>query len=441
MFLPPSGPDPIPAGGAALKIAALYTLLGGAWIVTSDRLLGVFVPDPGLQSRLQTYKGWFYVLITALLLFLVIRRDLVKIQRSEHRLRGIKEFMPDALLLIGPSGVVIDANRAARELLGMEGAEILTSVSELSQRLEFRTLEGQPFSAIELYGLWGLDGVCTAGREARLRRSDGRELYVSFRAASIGDGEGQRLIIAILRDVTELRQLAGLRDEFLSAAAHELKTPITTIKVYAQLLDRWAPGGHEPREGNAFKIINQQCDRINRRVQDLLEVSRFQLGRSELRSAPFELVPLAREVIERMRTGSRRDQLRLEGEEQVRVEADRDRIEQVLANLIDNALRFSPSGSLIRVRIDRAPHEAIVSVEDRGVGIPPERQSRIFERYAHAHAGTPYDVGGMGIGLFLSRELVTRLGGRMWFRSTPGQGSTFYFSLPVAEGSAHDARG
>jgi signal transduction histidine kinase len=111
---------------------------------------------------------------------------------------------------------------------------------------------------------------------------------------------------------------------------------------------------------------------------------------------------------------------------------DRDRIARVVHSLLDNAVRFSPRGGAIEVRVERGELEARVSVADHGLGIPLDRQARIFERYYRAHAGTPEDYGGLGLSLDLSREIVTRHGGRIWFESTPGEGSTFHFSLPAA---------
>ena len=113
--------------------------------------------------------------------------------------------------------------------------------------------------------------------------------------------------------------------------------------------------------------------------------------------------------------------------------ADRERLARVITSLVDNAVRFSPHGGPVSAQVDAREGEAIFSVEDHGLGIPAERQARIFERYYRAHAGTAQDYGGLGLGLDISREIVARHGGQMWFESTPGNGSTFHFSLPLAE--------
>ncbi|MFY0524209.1 sensor histidine kinase [Archangium gephyra] len=252
--------------------------------------------------------------------------------------------------------------------------------------------------------------------------------------------------MVVLRDLTALKRLERMRDEFISTAAHELRTPITTIKGYAQLLDRWTPGGHDPREGKAFRILNRQSDRLTQLVQELLEVSRLQLGRLALRRQRFELGELVADVLERMQGVSSRHRLVLHQEGRVFVDADRERIDQVLVNLFDNAIKYSPEGGDIEVRVSARDGSGVVSIRDPGMGIPKERQGQLFERFYRAHAGLETDRGGMGIGLHLSEQIVQRHGGRIWFESEAGRGSTFSFSLEMApqatqvQGQEHEAR-
>jgi two-component system, OmpR family, phosphate regulon sensor histidine kinase PhoR len=239
--------------------------------------------------------------------------------------------------------------------------------------------------------------------------------------------------VVVVRDVTELKRLERMRDEFLSTAAHELRTPITTIKGYAQLLDRWMPGGHEPREGKAFQILNRQSDRLTQLVQELLEVSRLQLGRLALRRQRFELGTLVKDVLDRMRGVSSEHPFVFHQDGAVFVDADPDRIEQVLVNLFDNAIKYSPGGGDIGVSVTVRDAMAVVSVRDHGMGIPRERQGQLFERFYRAHEGLASDRGGMGVGLHLSEQIVQKHGGRIWFESEEGRGSTFSFSLALAQ--------
>jgi two-component system phosphate regulon sensor histidine kinase PhoR len=226
--------------------------------------------------------------------------------------------------------------------------------------------------------------------------------------------------------VSAARRLDEMREEFLATAAHEFKTPLAVVKAYAQLMAR-----REPKERAALAVIERQVNRLARLVQHLLDSSRLRLEAGTGRTEPFDLAALAREVVDLMCPAVPTHQLELEAPGPVPVVADRDRIEGVITCLVDNAVRFSPSGGPVRIRVRVEGGEARVDVADEGVGIPLERQAQIFERYYRAHAGTPHDYGGLGLGLEMSRELVERHGGRMWFESAPGAGSTFHFGLPL----------
>jgi signal transduction histidine kinase len=188
-------------------------------------------------------------------------------------------------------------------------------------------------------------------------------------------------------------------------------------------------------------VLGRQSDRLARLVQDLLEVSRLEVDSLALRRQPIDLVALVADVMERMTGMADGHRLALTAAEPALVVGDADRIEQVLVNLLSNAIKFSPGGGEIEARVVIVGAEAVVSVRDEGVGIPAERQGQIFERFYRAHADTEHDYGGMGIGLYYSRELIARHGGRMWFESERGRGATFSFSLPLSQGGRDGARG
>lgn len=228
----------------------------------------------------------------------------------------------------------------------------------------------------------------------------------------------------------ESQQAIRVRNDFLSVAAHELKTPTTAIKAYAQLLRRRMSTGREPGEVEALETINQQADHLARLVQQLLDLSRLEYGRLELHSTEVDLVQIVENVLKRTELVTPDRRLQLESKGPVVVTADPDRIEQVIGNLLDNAIKFSPAGGTIRTSIDAAGDGAVVSVQDWGMGVPEGRQSRVFERYYRAHEEKAYE--GLGIGLHVAREIIAQHGGEMWFESREGEGSTFYFSLPLA---------
>jgi len=410
------------------RIVAIYAVLGIAWIAFSDRALELLVADPGVRDAVQTVKGIIFVAVTSGVLYLLIRRRERGLRAFGAEVRATVDSMADAVLLVDDASRVVEANRAALQLLGAKTKEeVLGPLAEWGRRWQLRAPDGEPVPLERFASVRVLAGEANARYDAILRRSDGRDVFVSVSAAPVARERGRPLAVTVLRDVSPERRLDEAREEFLAAAAHEFKTPLAVIKAYAQLMAK-----REPAEARALAVIQRQVDRLSRLVQHLLDTSRLRLDAGGGRRDRFDLTALAGEVVETMRAASPRHDLRLAAEGPATVLADRDRIARVITCLVENAVRFSPAGGEVETILEIGNGEAAVSVRDHGLGIPPERQARVFERYYRAHAGTPEDPGGMGLGLDVSREIVQRHGGRMWFESAPGQGSTFHFALPLS---------
>jgi two-component system phosphate regulon sensor histidine kinase PhoR len=421
---------------------AVYAVIAALWIMFSDMLAALVARSVGHFTLVEILKGWLFVAATSVLLYALIRRDTAALRRSEALHRTSLESMADALFLIDAQGRIVEANRAVRTMAGLAVEAMPEDIERLIDVLDIRHPDGRRITPDEAPSRRALRGETVREEALQFRRPGGEVLHIQVTASPVAAEEGAEpaLAVVVIRDVTALKRLERMRDEFLSVAAHELRTPITTIKGYAQLLDRWTPGGHEPREGKAFKILNHQSDRLSELVQDLLEVSRLQLGRLELRRQRFELGGLVGEVIERMRGVSSLHRFVLHQQGPILVDADLDRIDQVLTNLFDNAIKYSPDGGDIEATVGVREGLAVVSVRDQGMGIPRERQGQLFERFYRAHAGLGTDRGGMGIGLHLSEQILQRHGGRIWFESEEGKGSMFAFSLALAE-PVHDEQG
>jgi signal transduction histidine kinase len=228
-----------------------------------------------------------------------------------------------------------------------------------------------------------------------------------------------------------LREGVRVRDEFMSAAAHELRTPVTTIKGWAELLVRM--GKRDDMERRALEVIDTQTDRITALLNDLLAVVRMRPGPPTLEKVRFDLSAITRDVVARVARTTEIHQITFQAAELLPVEADMNLVGEVLAHLLENAMRYSPAGGAIEVRAVRHSSEAVVSVHDYGVGIDAARQAHVFEPfYEPVPAGVPGYLGIVSLGLHLSKQIVEAHGGRIWFESTPGHGSTFFFSLSVA---------
>ncbi|WP_242345234.1 sensor histidine kinase [Anaeromyxobacter terrae] len=414
------------------RIVAMYALLAALWIELSDRAVEMLIGDHA-GTTIQTVKGIGFVAVTSVMLYALIGRRERGLRSRGAEIRATIESMADAVLVVDADTRIVEANQAAAELLCVGSREaLLMPLAAWGRRFQLRYLDGTPVPFERFATVRALAGARVPAYDAIIRADDGRDVFLSVTASPVlVPGGGTELAVTVLRDVSPARRLDELRDEFLSTAAHEFKTPLAVIKAYAQLLQKRDPG-----EAQALVVIQRQVERLNRLVQHLLDTTRLRLDAREGHLQRFDLGSLAGEVVARMRASAPAHALSV-ASVPAQVIADRDRLARVITSLVDNAVRFSPGGGTVSARVESRDGEAIFSVEDHGLGIPPERQARIFERYYRAHAGTPQDYGGLGLGLDMSREIVALHGGRMWFESAPGHGSTFHFSVPLAgEGSA-----
>jgi signal transduction histidine kinase len=248
--------------------------------------------------------------------------------------------------------------------------------------------------------------------------------------------------------VEQLKELDQLKSQFLSMASHELKTPLTVISGFLQVslrrkqrrLARGHPTEEEWRQEQQsdveqLEVLNAQSQKLAKLVDELLDVSRIESGRLEFQLGEVDVRGLAAEVAGRMQLTTNRHQLAVAspgaGGGATTVTADRDHLEQVLNNLISNAIKYAPDGGPIDVDVRPDADGVVLSVRDRGVGIPPSELDAVFSLFYRSRAeGTRQSVSGMGLGLYISKEIVQRHGGRIWVDSKPGEGSTFHVWLP-----------
>lgn len=229
-----------------------------------------------------------------------------------------------------------------------------------------------------------------------------------------------------------------LKDEFLSIAAHEMRTPITVIKAQAQLAERFHAQGRLQGEvlERTLRTFVHESDRLARLCSDLLDVARIDSGSFEIAVERFDLNRLVREVVSKLNDvtiSSDGHQIQFTSGEPLWVACERQRTERVLYSLLTNAIRYSPHGGAINVVLEVQPDQARVSIRDNGLGIPADKLSKIFDRYYQAHQTGLKGPSGLGLGLYLSREIVRRMGGEITAASDgPGRGALFAFTLPLS---------
>jgi signal transduction histidine kinase len=238
-------------------------------------------------------------------------------------------------------------------------------------------------------------------------------------------------IIADVRDITRFREADEIKSTFISVISHELKTPVALIKGYADTLlredARWDP--ETTRE--SLTVVIEEADRLNQLIDDLLDASRLQAGGLQLEMEPVALDQLAQRVANRFGTQTQAHEIDVRFPDDFPVvTGDPGRLEQVLNNLVSNAIKYSAEGGRIELSGRASPNEIVVTVSDEGAGIPPEEQPRVFERFFRGTRERSQHTPGAGLGLYLAKAVVEAHDGRMWVESTPGEGSAFSFTIP-----------
>jgi PAS domain S-box-containing protein len=354
---------------------------------------------------------------------------------------SVLESVPDAMIIAHGDGRILYVNSVTESLFGWKREELVGQPVEVLLPGRFRNMHQahradyhaaprtRPMGlGLELFGL----------------KKTGDEFSAEISLASMRHGD-ETLAIAAVRDVTDRKRLeerARLyrqaqeevreRDEFLSIASHELRTPVAALQLQLQLLQRAAergPGSAAELLVNKVDGLERQCRRITLLVNELLDVSRLRLGRLELRLEELELGEVARETVqhlaaEALRLGSA---IGVEAPGPARGRWDRVRLEQVITNLLSNAIKFG-QGKPILVAVEDAGDKVRLRVEDHGIGIAPADQERIFGRFERAVP--THHFGGLGLGLYIARELVEAHGGSIVLASAPGRGTTFTVELP-----------
>jgi PAS domain S-box-containing protein len=355
-----------------------------------------------------------------------------ELQAEEEKLKATLTSMTDGVLVCDDTGRVVLANDALSRILGVTRDDVLKrDRASLAALVDLRDAQGRTLAGQHTPLARALRGETIRLMEVSLHRGGKGPLrHLRVSAAPIWDKAGTNSgVVLVAQDVTELTALDRLKEEFLRAAAHELKTPLMIVSAHFDLLNQIRTHG-SPDEEACFERMGRGLGRLAGLVEALVDVSLIQLGQLKLRIQPFDLGALAVEIGEAMAHTTTKHRISVIAPEPAIIPGDRLRLGQVLTNLLQNAIKHSPQGGPIELRVELQAQQVLVSLRDQGVGIPLDKQDQLFRRFFRAHAETAQDFGGMGVGLFISQEIVQAHGGKIWFTSQPGAGSTFFVSLP-----------
>jgi PAS domain S-box-containing protein len=342
-------------------------------------------------------------------------------QERAHAAEAL-EYVDDGVILVDEAGIVrlwnptaaLSLRRPAVEALGQPIAELLEDWPSLQSRIPVAS-EHQPAGASRAQTL----PVAVQGEER----------WLSISAVRFPSGT-----VYAFRDVTDERAVEQMKTDFVSTVSHELRTPLAAIYGAAMTLRRRDVAVDESQRDRLLEVVSSESDRLARIVNDILWASRLESGRMSIAIERCDAAGLATEVVDFLR--SRVPEGIVVAVSKSRglppVAADPDKLRQILTNLIDNAVKYSPDGGQVEVEIARSGGRVRFRVTDEGLGIPPAEQDRIFEKFFRLDPNLTRGVGGTGLGLYISRELVTRMNGRVWVDSDGRNGSSFFVELPVA---------
>lgn len=358
-------------------------------------------------------------------------RLLSEVQRRSAEMSGLLENLSEGVTIVDPEENIVLANPAAKRLWGIPQQEMPTS--RWQHQIDFRYSDGRPMPYEEWPLTRALRGETFSDLAVIYRPDEDHRKDLSFSGSAVRDERGEvRLAILVFRDVTQLRRLEQLREEYVNTISHDLRAPLTVVKGHAQML-RQAMGKADVtgRELTNVNAIITAAQRMNTMIQDLVDSARMESGRLQLRCQPINLEQFIDDLLQRNTTSIDTGRVRVSSTKGLPPAlADPDRLERILLNLLSNALKYSTPGTPVDLRLDRLDDQALVSVEDRGPGIAPEDLSHIFERYYRTKGEGK--EGSVGMGLYITKMLVEAHSGRVHAESVLGRGSTFSFTLPLA---------
>ena len=358
-----------------------------------------------------------------------------RVEELAAQLNAIIAAMPDGVYVSDPEGQLMIVNTKGSELLGISQEYSYGTVGETAAMLRLTADEDTLVAADDVPLARALRGETGTNHFMALKKVDtGEKIYLRSSYAPIRAADGTLTgAVAVSSDITTMRELEQQKDAFLSIAAHELKTPITAIKGLVQMASRRLERAGQSREVETLTNVDKQINRMTALINELTDVSRIQTGKFEMMPTRFNYAAQARRVAEAMQATTTQHNVRVNAPDMVEIVADPDRIEQVLTNLIGNAIKYSPEGGTVTITLEQDGAEVALRVHDEGIGIPIADRPRLFERFHRASNAKEYRVGGFGLGLYISAQIVQAHDGRIWLcdTETDARGTTFCVTLPA----------
>jgi signal transduction histidine kinase len=417
-------------------------------LISSEEVIGVLMlfhkePNAFTNEQLELVEAAAAQVASAInnaQLFLLIRDQaerLGKMLREEQieaaKMQAMLESIADGVLVTNAEGQVILANRPASLILDIPRKQLIGNT--LNELLGLYSSTGE--SWIQMIEAWSKSVGLPREHAYLSDRLTIEDLVVSVQLSPVFANHQFFGTVSIFRDITQEVVVDRMKSEFVSTVSHELRTPMTSIKGYADLILMGAAGPMSDPQLRYMQVIKNNADRLSMLVNDLLDISRIETGKTELDLRPLDIPQIIEQVVEGHLRG------RIEHEDKPMdvhtemapslplVNADHARVTQVLTNLIDNAFHYTPPNGRINVNVRANGDFVFISISDTGIGISRENQKKIFDRFFRAEDSEVQRIAGTGLGLSIVQSLIEMHGGNIEVQSTPGEGSTFTFCLPL----------
>jgi PAS domain S-box-containing protein len=412
-------------------IATTVTILYYLYIISNRNYTGQQLVT-GVETT--AVLGALYYIISGVIGYLKQKiDDLIEREADEkRRLQNIIQQLPVGVIITDSKGKVTEANKQMENILGIKipigivvGKEMLLNSIYKNENRATVPSDGPLYKAITT-------GKPIEGSEFEVDRKDGKKVFVKVNAAPVKNKKGKVIAASsIMTDITNQKEMEMRKDDFINMASHELKTPLTSIKLYLDSLGYKFNGGDKEAK-QTIKRVQYQTARLQELVDELLDVSKLQTGKLSFNKEKFRIDELVDDAIKDIQPGLNGKKIFYSSKPRVKIFADKFRIYQVVTNLLTNADKYSPGTDRINVSLKKVKNKAVIGVEDFGIGIDKEQQLKIFERlYQVTDSATAQTYPGFGMGLYIAKEIVKRHQGDIWVESNKGKGSKFYFSLPV----------
>jgi PAS domain S-box-containing protein len=407
--------------GVALPLVARKQNVGVLFIFRN--YLGVFSPND--TSLLQSFADQAAIAVSNAQLYTRVRYE-------ERRLMAMLDAVADGILILTTDHMVEHCNPALARMLGRPLEEIRGQPHDTVIRWA-KQKDGLSLQQAEAGG-WPLTPHATLYVEGDLERSDKPPLPVGVTYSPLLSAEGGVLnVIALVRDITRFREAEELKSTFISVISHELKTPVALIKGYVSTLRREDASWDREVIEDSLKVIEEEADRLTGLIDNLLDATRLQAGALSINRSDVAVDALAKRIGERFQTQSSEHTIKVDFPDRFPIVlGDEDRLEQVLSNLISNAIKYSPNGGEILISGQVHTRQIVICVKDQGPGIAVGDIPYVFDRFYRASEATR-TTKGAGLGLYLARAVVEAHGGRIWVDPKPGDGARLCFSLPREE--------